>query len=231
MNFLKKAGKTMSKAAKSAMTGLELEGLKVRRKNMTERFEQLQKKHEEYKKCQEEASLLLIARERNEQMKTEYVAKLNEEPLNTVLRETYQQIIDSLTAANEALLRCIADFQEKGGVITFVDDSDEKATTDVERKAVQGVINMIEDVMDSSSDSDSDKETKTETETDDAAESAVVKKDTTETQEDETKSKAAAAAVVVAVVNDEYYETKKTKYEKELKKINDRLSELRAKNK
>jgi hypothetical protein len=49
----------------------------------------------------------------NDNLKQEYVVKLCKTPLDVIiLREAYQQIIDTLTSTNEALNKNITDFQE-----------------------------------------------------------------------------------------------------------------------
>ena len=119
MNFVKKAGKSVSKAAKGAANGVELETLKARKNTLTKNHEDWKVKHAEYLVYRSEISVLVALTDLNNQHKSDYVKKLSEVPLeNNNVRETYQQIINTLSTANESLLKSLAFFHKQVGDVT-----------------------------------------------------------------------------------------------------------------
>jgi hypothetical protein len=210
MNFIKKAGKSVAKAAKSVASGVELELLKTRKNKVTRKQSKLAVKYEEYKRRECHVDKINTLIKRNEEVKAEYVKKLLDEPVeNTVFRDLFEQIIGSLTTANEVLCHSLKDFQTTAGVIVV------RKTTVVKKKEA----NAEGDASDNHGDDGYDDDISDLEDDFDNLSKTNENGDIVETESTYT------------TVNKEYYDKETLVYEKKLEVINARLAELRSKNK
>lgn len=226
MNFLKKASKSVVKAANNAANGVVLEVMKSKKARLIRRQARLTAKFEEFKKRQCEIDMIIGLINSNEEQKAAFSKKLIAEPIESIsFRETYQQVIDVLTTANVSLNQIVVSLQERVGVIT-TNKTDKVANSEhgtEKKKRGDGAGEAAP--ADTSCDEDEMSDLDNDDDYDDIRQIEEYLKGDRNKQADGNVSSA-----VYVTINEDYYAKKTAQFEKELKEVNDNLASLRGKN-